>query len=85
MISNRHCRIFQQVNGNQIFIEDNSGNGTFINQGTHLRKGETRLLHSGDEICLINAETLRKKISSDRLVQGKKHSLFPPLPPPIFY
>lgn len=69
MISNRHCRIFQQVKGNQIFIEDNSGNGTFINQGIHLQKGETRILHSGDEICLINSETLRKKISSHRIVQ----------------
>ena len=69
MISNRHCRIFQQNNGNQIFVEDNSGNGTFINQQTHLRKGETRILHSGDEICLINIETLRKKISSYRVIQ----------------
>jgi serine/threonine protein kinase len=69
MISNRHCRLFQQNNGNQIFIEDNSGNGTFINQQTHLRKGETRILHSGDEICLISAETLRKKISSYRVIQ----------------
>jgi len=70
MISNRHCRIFfEQNNGNQIFIEDNSGNGTFINQQTHLRKGETRILHSGDEICLINMETLRKKISSYRVIQ----------------
>mmetsp|Transcript_9566 Transcript_9566/g.20697 ORF Transcript_9566/g.20697 Transcript_9566/m.20697 type:complete len:847 (-) Transcript_9566:284-2824(-) len=69
MISNRHCRIFQQNNGNQIFIEDNSGNGTFINQQTKLGKGETRILHSGDEICLINTETLRKKISSDRVIQ----------------
>lgn len=69
MISNRHCRIFQQNNGNQIFIEDNSGNGTFINQQTHLRKGETRILHSGDEICLINMQTLRKKIQSERMIQ----------------
>lgn len=69
MISNRHCRIFQQQNENQIFIEDNSGNGTFVNQQTHLRKGETRILHSGDEICLINIETIRKKISSYRVIQ----------------
>ena len=69
MISNRHCRIFQQSNGGQIVIEDNSGNGTFINQQTHLRKGETRILHSGDEICLVNMETLRKKISSYRVIQ----------------
>lgn len=69
MISNRHCRIFQQQQGNQIFIEDNSGNGTFINQQTALQKGETRILHSGDEICLVSAETLRKKITSYRVVQ----------------
>ena len=69
MISNRHCRIFQQTSDSQIFIEDNSGNGTFVNQITHLRKGETRILHSGDEICLVNVETLRKKISSNRIIQ----------------
>ena len=73
MISNRHCRIFQQQQGSQIFIEDNSGNGTFINQQTVLRKGETRILHSGDEICLVNVETLRKKFSSYRVVQMILH------------
>ena len=52
----------------QVIIEDNSGNGTFINQQTHLRKGETRILHSGDEICLVNAETLRKRISSTSIL-----------------
>ncbi|VEU40213.1 unnamed protein product [Pseudo-nitzschia multistriata] len=69
MISNRHCRIFHQNNGSQIFVEDNSGNGTFINQQTKLQKGETRILHSGDVICLVNHETLRKRLSSDRIIQ----------------
>ncbi len=67
MISNRHCRIFQQSNGNKIFIEDNSGNGTFVNQQTLLRKGEARILHSGDEICLVNMFTIRSKIKSHRV------------------
>jgi Protein kinase domain/FHA domain len=72
MISNRHCRIFWQQTQNgavQVYVEDNSGNGTFINQQTHLRKGENRILHSGDEICLVNVETLRKTISSHRILQ----------------
>ncbi|KAL3923697.1 MAG: hypothetical protein SGILL_001505 [Bacillariaceae sp.] len=67
MISNRHCRIFHQNNGS-IYIEDNSGNGTFINQQTHLRRGQTRILHSGDEICLVNMANLRKKIKSSRIL-----------------
>ena len=71
MISNKHCRIFQDNNSNnQVFIEDMSGNGTFINQTTCLRKGQQRILHSGDEICLVNPETLRKKISSARVLQN---------------
>lgn len=54
----------------QILLEDQSGNGTFVNQTTHLRKGHQRLLHSGDEICLVSAETLRKKITSGRVLQA---------------
>lgn len=72
MVSNRHCRIFSQqtqYGTTQVYVEDNSGNGTFINQQTHLRKGENRILHSGDEICLVNVETLRKRISSHRILQ----------------
>lgn len=53
----------------QIVIEDHSGNGTFVNQSVHLGKGHQRMLHSGDEICLVNAETLRKRIASSRMLQ----------------
>jgi serine/threonine protein kinase len=69
MISNRHCKIFQRSTGGPVYIEDNSGNGTFINQQTRLRRGQTRILHSGDEICLVNPANLRKKIKSARLLQ----------------
>lgn len=47
-----------------VYIEDCSGNGTTINQTVVLRKGEKRRLHSGDEICLVNRQTLQKKIRS---------------------
>lgn len=71
MISNKHCRIFQNNNSNnQVFIEDMSGNGSFINQTTQLSKGQQRILHSGDEICLVNPDTLRKKITSARVLQN---------------
>ena len=50
----------------QILLEDHSGNGTLVNQSVHLRKGHQRLLHSGDEICLVNPDTLGKRISSSR-------------------
>eukprot|EP00934_Nitzschia_sp_Nitz4_P005669 Nitzschia sp. Nitz4//scaffold212_size37733//14216//18909//NITZ4_007733-RA/size37733-snap-gene-0.76-mRNA-1//1//CDS//3329542022//5659//frame0 len=54
----------------QVYIEDHSGNGTIVNRTTHLRKGDQRLLHSGDEICLVNAQTLSKKIKSGRVLQA---------------
>lgn len=79
MISNRHCRIYCRLDDEhclpgdiptpQVFIEDSSGNGTLINRTTLLRKGEKRILHSGDEICLANPETLRRKIPSERVRQ----------------
>lgn len=31
-----------------------SANGTWINQNTKLARGQRRLLHSGDEIALLN-------------------------------
>jgi len=62
MISNRHCRLYRQ--GVEIYIEDCSGNGTLINRTTLLRRGEKRVLHSGDEICLVNPDVLEKKIRS---------------------
>ncbi len=85
MISNQHCRIvylgdtkmeISDSNGRsetpaapQIVLEDHSGNGTFVNQTVHLKKGHQRMLHSGDEICLVNADTLRKRISSTRVLR----------------
>lgn len=92
MISNKHCRIFCSHNHAgelEVYIEDYSGNGTLINQTTLLRKGEKRLLHSGDEICLVNLQTLRKKIRSNRVLQPllQQHSfvfvLHQPLPTPV--
>jgi serine/threonine protein kinase len=68
MISNKHCRILCDTTS-AVYLEDQSGNGTIVNQTTELRKGQLRLLHSGDEICLVNATTLRKKIASARLLQ----------------
>lgn len=60
----------------QVWIEDCSGNGTVINQTTVLRKGEKRLLHSGDEICLVHKNTLLKKIraSSELSHVTQQHS-----------
>ena len=76
MISNKHCRIYctKQRNNDdssmEVYIEDASGNGTLINQTVLLRKGQARLLHAGDEICLVNPETLKKKIKSNRQIQS---------------
>lgn len=55
--------------GPQVVLEDNSGNGTFVNQTVHLAKGHQRILHSGDEICLINPQNLRKKTISGSLLR----------------
>ncbi|CAJ1950642.1 unnamed protein product [Cylindrotheca closterium] len=74
MISHRHCRIFCEAGvgtePNQIYLEDQSRNGTVINQSTVLKSGEQRLLHSGDEICLVNAATLRKRVKNPRLLEA---------------
>jgi hypothetical protein len=73
MISNRHVRIFcmlaktcaQSQRGDmEVYVEDTSGNGTLINQSILLQRGERRELHTGDTICLINPNTLKKKIRS---------------------
>ena len=68
MISNQHCRVYygKDRTGSHrecAFLQDCSGNGTMINRRL-LRKGESRRLHSGDEICLVNPDTLRKKVRS---------------------
>lgn len=42
------------AHGLQVYVEDMSANGTWINQSTKLARGQRRLLHSGDEIALLN-------------------------------
>lgn len=73
MVSNRHCTIFSMLKnvvqnsilsnegvGMDVYLEDSSGNGTVINKTILLRRGQKRLLHTGDEICLINPAALRR-------------------------
>lgn len=58
-ISNRHCKIYCERERESapldVFVEDSSANGTFINKNIKLQKGTRRLLHNGDEISLISA------------------------------
>jgi len=54
----------------QVVLEDHSGNGTFVNQTVHLAKGHQRMLHSGDEICLVNPHNLRRKTISARILRN---------------
>jgi hypothetical protein len=72
-ISNRHCRIFCLLSSTrgssgqpemEVYIEDDSGNGTLINNTTLLRKNDRRKLHTGDVICLVNPMMIGKKIPS---------------------
>lgn len=56
------------VGGFEVYVENMSSNGTLINQTILLGKGEKRLLHSGDEICLVNPAVLRKKVKSNRIL-----------------
>jgi hypothetical protein len=80
MISNQHCRLYccldETSNNMQVFVEDSSGNGTLVNQTILLRRGEKRILHSGDEICLVNPETLEKKVRSSTALREllQRHS-----------
>jgi Protein kinase domain/FHA domain len=48
----------------QVWIEDCSINGTVINGSTVLHAGDKRLLHAGDEICLVHPLTVRRKIGA---------------------
>lgn len=70
MISNTHCKLYclMEDNNMNVYVEDTSGNGTRINGETLLKRGQKRLLHTGDEICLISKESLRKKIHSARVL-----------------
>lgn len=72
MISNQHFKIYCTLSESghdvSVWLEDHSGNGTLVNQTTLLRKGERRLLHAGDEICVINPVTLRRKVRKQSLL-----------------
>lgn len=91
MISNQHCQLYCTLDpavcsdtdsdaakrsAMHIYIQDFSGNGTMINQSVLLRYGESRRLHSGDEICLVNHHTIKKKIRSltERQCITQRHS-----------
>ena len=59
----------------EVFLEDCSANGTVVNGAIRLRKGEKRLLNTGDEIALISANSLkgvRSHMEKEMLV--KKYS-----------
>ena len=65
MVSNRHFKIlFLLASGGitEVYVEDASGNGTLINSMARLRRGERRLLHTGDEICVVNPILVRSCI-----------------------
>jgi phosphorylase kinase gamma subunit/serine/threonine-protein kinase Chk2/calcium/calmodulin-dependent protein kinase I len=55
--------------GMHVFLEDSSGNGTYVNQNIPLGRGQSRLLHTGDQICLVNPQHLRKKVRSETALQ----------------
>lgn len=46
----------------EVYIEDTSSNGTYINNNTLLKRNERRILHTGDVICLLNPLIIQKKI-----------------------
>ena len=60
----------------EVWVEDASNNGTMVNQTILLKRGQKRRLHSGDEISLVNPETLRKRIRDDARLQNilQQHS-----------
>ena len=78
MISNRHCRIYCTLKPSggparrgrppapemEVCVEDTSGNGTAVNRSVHLGRGERRILHTGDEVCLVRPEALGRRVRS---------------------
>lgn len=52
-ISRVHCRLFSC--GHELFLEDLSSNGTFVN-GRKMTKNEQRRLRHDDTVCLINPQ-----------------------------
>jgi serine/threonine protein kinase len=51
----------------EVYVEDSSGNGTFVNNTTLLKRNERRILHTGDTICLLNPKIVRKKVKDPNL------------------
>jgi len=72
-VSNTHCTIYCERPAEsgqplEVYLEDTSTNGTWVNGTIRLRK-ERRLLNTGDEICLINPDLESHTTSHE---QGEK-------------
>ncbi|KAL7721387.1 Protein kinase [Entamoeba marina] len=61
-VSNRHCSVTRKFVGNEhlYIIEDHSSNGTYLNK-TKIEKGSEVVLHSYDEITLLNPQLPESK------------------------
>ncbi|CAB9507306.1 MAP kinase-activated protein kinase 2 (Fragment) [Seminavis robusta] len=85
LISNRHATIYcclpdaPRANNNkntlpassmQVWIEDSSYNGTWINGSILLKRGQKRMLHSGDEISFVGKELLRRRVRDEARLQA---------------
>jgi serine/threonine protein kinase len=67
MVSNRHFKLHCLLAAGgvpEVYIEDTSGNGTIINSTARLRRGERRLLHTGDEISVVNPLLVRSCVQA---------------------
>ena len=59
IVSSAHCMIYCEAMDicgrriTEVYIEDCSANGTFVNGVTKIRRGERRLLNNGDEVYLV--------------------------------
>lgn len=82
LISNRHCSLYCQLTEEiglgqlrlEVYLEDTSANGTTINGSIRLRKGERRLLNTGDEIGLVGVQNLNKGLGKKEKVRRTKRS-----------
>ncbi|GMI28192.1 hypothetical protein TeGR_g12864, partial [Tetraparma gracilis] len=76
LVSNSHCRVYCMLaplgdsnsgeHTMEVYVEDSSQNGTVVNRSTKLRRGERRLLNTGDEIGLVNESSLAKVPPEER-------------------
>ncbi|CAM9933350.1 unnamed protein product, partial [Laminaria digitata] len=74
-VSSKHCRIYCEVvsghlGGMEVYVEDMSANGTWINEDMKLVRGQRRLLHSGDEISLLNPYKHHKRTADKEAERG---------------